>query len=69
MHVVLLSGTVRFLFVTFIWIPTYLRLDSLAAPTHWYYGGIRQIQHDYGPQGKNENRQLEPSTWSKPLDS
>lgn len=25
--------------------------DALAAPTHWYYGGIRQIQADYGPAG------------------
>jgi ADP-ribosyl-[dinitrogen reductase] hydrolase len=24
--------------------------DALAAPTHWYYGGARQIQSDYGGQ-------------------
>ena len=25
--------------------------DALAAPTHWYYGGIRQIEADYGRGG------------------
>lgn len=25
--------------------------DALASPTHWYYGGPRQIQSDYGPRG------------------
>jgi len=25
--------------------------DALASPTHWYYGGIRQIKADYGPRG------------------
>jgi ADP-ribosyl-[dinitrogen reductase] hydrolase len=25
--------------------------DALAAPTHWYYGGFRQIQGDYGSRG------------------
>ena len=25
--------------------------DALASPTHWYYGGLRQVQGDYGRQG------------------
>jgi len=25
--------------------------DALAAPTHWYYGGPRQIRQDYGSAG------------------
>eukprot|EP00568_Trieres_chinensis_P015438 CAMPEP_0183319354 /NCGR_PEP_ID=MMETSP0160_2-20130417/63314_1 /TAXON_ID=2839 ORGANISM="Odontella Sinensis, Strain Grunow 1884" /NCGR_SAMPLE_ID=MMETSP0160_2 /ASSEMBLY_ACC=CAM_ASM_000250 /LENGTH=379 /DNA_ID=CAMNT_0025485809 /DNA_START=93 /DNA_END=1232 /DNA_ORIENTATION=+ len=25
--------------------------DALAAPTHWYYGGYRQVKADYGPSG------------------
>lgn len=25
--------------------------DALAAPTHWYYGGLSQIQSDYGRSG------------------
>lgn len=25
--------------------------DALAAPTHWYYGGLPQIKADYGPSG------------------
>jgi ADP-ribosylglycohydrolase len=25
--------------------------DALSAPSHWYYGGLRQIQGDYGPAG------------------
>ena len=25
--------------------------DALAAPTHWYYGGLPQIQRDYGRAG------------------
>lgn len=25
--------------------------DALAAPTHWYYGGARQIKQDYGAAG------------------
>ena len=22
--------------------------DATAMPTHWYYGGLRQLTHDYG---------------------
>ena len=25
--------------------------DALASPTHWYYGGLRQVQADYGRRG------------------
>jgi ADP-ribosyl-[dinitrogen reductase] hydrolase len=30
---------------------SFLSGDALAAPTHWYYGGFRQIQGDYGSRG------------------
>jgi ADP-ribosyl-[dinitrogen reductase] hydrolase len=30
---------------------SYFAGDALSAPTHWFYGGYRQVQQYYGPQG------------------